>query len=75
MHDWLAVTQLWPCLPQVDPAGNWIEVENTGRKEESIGGWKIGRKVSRIFWHLWNMLPKSKLIGPVMEPATVGQYH
>ncbi|XP_067940752.1 60 kDa neurofilament protein-like isoform X1 [Watersipora subatra] len=32
-------------ISQVDPAGNWIEVENTGRKEESIGGWRVGRKV------------------------------
>jgi len=32
-------------ISQVDPAGNWIEVENTGRKEEAIGGWKVGRKV------------------------------
>jgi len=35
---------------QVDPGGNWIEVENTGRKEESIGGWKIGRKVGVAYY-------------------------
>jgi len=39
------MTTPYTLLMQVDPAGNWIEVENTGRKEESIGGWKIGRKV------------------------------
>ena len=33
-------------ISQVDPTGLWVEIENTGRKEEAIGGWKISRKVN-----------------------------
>ena len=33
-------------ISQVDPTGLWVEIENTGRKEEAIGGGKISRKVN-----------------------------
>lgn len=32
-------------ISQTEPTGLWVEVENTGRKDESIGGWRISRKV------------------------------
>jgi intermediate filament protein if len=33
-------------ISQCDPNGLWVEVENTGCKDENIGGWKISRKVN-----------------------------
>jgi len=34
-------------ISQTEPTGLWVEVENTGRKDESIGGWRISRKVRK----------------------------
>lgn len=31
-------------ISQVEPNGAWVEVENTGRKEENLSGWRISRK-------------------------------
>lgn len=33
-------------LSAAEPNGLWVEVENTGRKDENLTGWRIARKVN-----------------------------
>jgi len=60
-------------ISQVDPAGNWIEVENTGRKEEAIGGWKVGRKVDGKNMPNFTF-PESMSLGNTRENRSVKVY-
>ncbi|XP_067940725.1 intermediate filament protein A-like [Watersipora subatra] len=60
-------------ISQVDPTGLWVEVENTGRKEESIDGWKIVRKVDNKIMPSFEF-PEGFILGNTRDNRSIKVY-
>lgn len=60
-------------IAQCDPAGGWIEIENTGRKTELIENWQISRKVDNKVLPPFTF-PKETSLGTAKENKSIRIY-
>jgi len=59
-------------VSQVDPSGNFVEVENTSRKNEDISGWKIKRKADEKEREGFTF-PSNTQLGPGQKMTVFGR--